>query len=285
MDLNLFIATLFLLTPPYLLYRGYANRSAAKKQLKVDGYDHFFCGDEGNFIAFNLRSGFIRIGRLSNYVPRDLPISHIHNYEWKWIEKNAQKVSNKLVFYISNIDCPLHEIFYYNRAREAEYDWARVQAVFNSAVIAEYSPSRDRPGQYDFFVSHASEDKDTFVRPLVVCLEALGLKVWYDEFTLEVGDSLRRSIDHGLVSSKYGIVVLSKPFFSKQWPQYEIDGLVTKSIKSTGGKVILPVWHGINHDDVANYSPSLADKVAFSSARLTVEQMAKEFSKVIQKNG
>src|SRR4029434_7571035 len=132
-------------------------------------------------MAVNLRSGFVRIGCLSTYAYRDLPISHIHNYEWKWIERNAQKVSNKLVFYISDVDYPLHEILYYDREREAEYDWAKVQAVFSSAVIAQYEQvsSMDRKDQYDFFVSHASEDKDTFVRPLVGCLEALGLKVWY----------------------------------------------------------------------------------------------------------
>ncbi len=58
--------------------------------------------------------------------------------------------------------------------------------------------------EYDLFISHASEDKEEFVRPLAETLENMGVKVWYDEFTLKVGDSLRRSIDNGLVKSKYG---------------------------------------------------------------------------------
>jgi hypothetical protein len=48
------------------------------------------------------------------------------------------------------------------------------------------------------FISHASEDKEDFVRPLAETLQQLGVKVWYDEFTLKVGDSLRRKIDSGL---------------------------------------------------------------------------------------
>ena len=81
--------------------------------------------------------------------------------------------------------------------------------------------SLTRVVKYDAFVSHASEDKDEFVKPLVEALQDAGYKVWYDEFTLKVGDSLRRSIDNGLTNSRYGIVVFSNAFFAKNWTQYE----------------------------------------------------------------
>ena len=61
---------------------------------------------------------------------------------------------------------------------------------------------------HDVFICHASEDKDEFVRPLAEALRAHHLEVWYDEFALEVGDSLREAIDRGLAASRYGIVVL-----------------------------------------------------------------------------
>ena len=92
---------------------------------------------------------------------------------------------------------------------------------------------------HDFFISHASEDKDGFVRGLAIALQAKGAKVWYDEFTLKVGDSLRRKIDQGLANSRFGIVVLSKHFFSKEWPQKELDGL--SSLEVEGGTHILPI--------------------------------------------
>lgn len=114
--------------------------------------------------------------------------------------------------------------------------------------------------EWDVFISHASEDKETFVKELANKLRENGLRVWYDEFTLSVGDSLRRSIDKGLARSRYGIVVLSPRFFAKEWPQKELDGLVAR--ERNGQKVILPVWLDIDYEGVARYSPMLADRVA-----------------------
>jgi TIR domain len=74
----------------------------------------------------------------------------------------------------------------------------------------------DSTKKYDVFISHASEDKDEIVRPLVVKLGSLGLKVWYDEFTLHIGDSLTESVDKGISDSHYGILILSKNFFAKK---------------------------------------------------------------------
>jgi hypothetical protein len=50
------------------------------------------------------------------------------------------------------------------------------------------------------------------VWPLADALISAGYRIWYDEFQLKVGDSLRRSIDRGLVASRFGIVVLSPSF-------------------------------------------------------------------------
>jgi DNA repair exonuclease SbcCD ATPase subunit len=79
--------------------------------------------------------------------------------------------------------------------------------------------------QYDVFISHASEDKDDFVRPFAALLREKELKVWYNEFELKIGDKLRRKIDEGLSKTRYGVVVLSNFFFAKEWPQKELDGL------------------------------------------------------------
>ena len=50
----------------------------------------------------------------------------------------------------------------------------------------------------DLFISHASEDKESFVRPLASALVAEDVRVWFDEFELQIGDSLRQKIDEGL---------------------------------------------------------------------------------------
>jgi hypothetical protein len=117
--------------------------------------------------------------------------------------------------------------------------------------------------EWDAFICHASEDKSDFVDPFARRLRDSGLSVWYDVFSLKVGDSLRRKIDEGLTKSRYGIVVLSKLFFSKEWPQNELDGLMGKEVAGT--KVILPIWHNITADEVRAKSPILAGRVAAKS--------------------
>jgi TIR domain-containing protein len=122
---------------------------------------------------------------------------------------------------------------------------------------------RDRHERWDVFISHASEDKELIARPLADALISKGLEVWYDEFSLTIGDSLRQSIDRGLSRSRYGVVILSPRFFEKHWPQQELNGLATKEVG--GKKVILPVWHEVDFEEVRQYSPTLADKYAVSS--------------------
>lgn len=78
---------------------------------------------------------------------------------------------------------------------------------------------------YDAFICHASEDKDDFVRPLAEALAQFHLHIWYDEFSLSVGDSLRRAIDQGLSKSTFGIVVLSPDFFKKDGHNVNLMGL------------------------------------------------------------
>lgn len=112
------------------------------------------------------------------------------------------------------------------------------------------------------FISHASEDKEAFVRPLAEALRT-DFEVWYDEYQLVMGMSLLEEISRGLTSCDYGIVVLSKSFFSKHWPQNELNGLF--SLEENDRKVILPVWHGVEKSDVRKHSPILADRIAAKS--------------------
>lgn len=117
---------------------------------------------------------------------------------------------------------------------------------------------------WDVFICHASEDKIEIARPLAEALRKRNLKVWYDEFTLRLGDSLRRTIDTGLGNSRFGVVILSPSFFMKNWPQKELDGLAAR--EDGKQKVILPVWHKVGREDVLKFSPTLADRYAVSTA-------------------
>ena len=116
------------------------------------------------------------------------------------------------------------------------------------------------------FVSHASEDKDAVAGPLARELLRRGYTVWYDDYTLEIGDSLRSEIDRGLTDCDFGIVVLSPNFFRKGWTRVELDGLLCREA-ATGSKIVLPVWHDVTKERVQQYSAILAGKLAVSTAK------------------
>lgn len=145
---------------------------------------------------------------------------------------------------------------------------AMVNSIVSSPTGTSVSKSgegaaRDSTSQWDVFISHASEDKEKFVTELARELEGVGLRVWFDTHTLKLGDNLREQIDRGLARSRYGIVVLSRAFFRKEWPKRELEGLVQREVIGRG--VVLPVWHEVTHEEVFAYSPILAGKVAANS--------------------
>ena len=74
--------------------------------------------------------------------------------------------------------------------------------------------------------------------------------------------------------------MLSSAFFSKNWPQYELNGLVAKEMQ--GHKVILPIWHKVSKDEVLQHSPSLADKLAINSALSSMEEIIEQLRAVLR---
>jgi purine-nucleoside phosphorylase len=116
---------------------------------------------------------------------------------------------------------------------------------------------------WDVFISHASEDKQDVAWPLCNALWKAGFRPWLADHEIQLGDSLRAKIDEGLAKSRYGVVILSPNFFAKHWPRTELNALAAR--ESSGNKVVLPVWHKVEHDDIARWSPMLADRVAVST--------------------
>lgn len=133
---------------------------------------------------------------------------------------------------------------------------------------------------FDVFISHASEDKASFVNEFVEELRKRNIKVWVDELRIKWGDSLRKSIDEGLKKSRYGIVVISHHFIAKGWTQYELDGLFEREMSS--GKVILPIWHHITKKEVEDFSPSLALRKALTTDNMTPADIAEELVSLLK---
>lgn len=148
-------------------------------------------------------------------------------------------------------------------------------------VTTLYSQIQEDAAEYDVFISHAHEDKESFVNPFVDELKKRGVKLWYDNDEIKWGDSLRAKIDSGLKHSRFGIVVISRSFIKKGWTNHELDGLF--NLEMTQGKTILPIWHDITKTEVQNYSPSLAGRIAMTTAVMTPAEIADELVKLLNK--
>lgn len=152
--------------------------------------------------------------------------------------------------------------------------------VEGSDPQADADTPSDKP--VDVFISHASEDKKDVARPLFDALTRLGWAVWLDELELKIGDSLSRQIDAALARSRFGIVILSPAFFAKEWPQRELGGLAAREL-ATGAKVILPVWHNVDHKYIAQRSLLLADRLGVLTS-IGIDKVAREVAAVLSED-
>ncbi len=138
----------------------------------------------------------------------------------------------------------------------------------------------DPTEEYDVFISHFTEDKESFVNEFVrIFQNDFGLKVWFDTISLKWGDSIRTEIDKGLIKSKFGVVILSRNYIKKYWTKYELEGLFQR--ESNGGKLILPIWHNITKQEVQDFSPSLAGKMAMNTAFMTPKEIAQNLYELL----
>lgn len=161
--------------------------------------------------------------------------------------------------------------------RIAEIEALKIYDIENTVQVSR----EDEEPEYDVFVSHAWEDKKSFVDEFVQCLRDRDIKVWYDKSQIKWGDSMRARIDAGLRKSKFGVAVLSPDYISdgKYWTKAELDGLF--QLESINGKMLLPIWHNLTKKQVMEFSPILASKLAMTTASMTADEIADELLKML----
>jgi hypothetical protein len=169
---------------------------------------------------------------------------------------------------------------YETRISEITYQLSN-QVRLSTRDMVVTSRNETTSEEYDVFVSHAWEDKESFVDEFVKSMEELGIKVWYDKAKMKWGDSMRANIDDGLRKSKFGIAVLSPDYIAdgKYWTKTELDGLFQK--ESINGKTLLPIWHNLTKKQVQEYSPMLAGKLAMTTATMTPQEIAMEMRRIL----
>ena len=133
-----------------------------------------------------------------------------------------------------------------------------------------------RINQPDTFICHASEDKEFMAKPLHQALSEAGVYAWLDESEIRLGQSIRQKIDEGLANCRSATVILSRPFFMKNWTQYEMDGIVGRQMQ--GQILLFPIQHGITIEEIRTHSPSLAGISLWNSSDHSFEKIAAEIA-------
>lgn len=124
----------------------------------------------------------------------------------------------------------------------------RLGVGFGEVESTEVAPGAASPKVY---LAHASEDKP-LVRPVAEYLMANGVEVWFDEWDIEAGDSLRQAMEQGLGWMTHFVVILTPTSITKPWVAREIDVGITQLV---GGKSrMVPLRVGV---DVSMLSPFL----------------------------
>jgi hypothetical protein len=112
------------------------------------------------------------------------------------------------------------------------------------------------------FISHDTRDKEQIAYPLAIELQKKLCPVWFDEFSLKVGDSLCESIDRGIKETQKCILILSQNFLNNNgWTKEEFRQAFTKE-RINQDSIILPIWVDVTKEQIYNYHATLADKFA-----------------------
>lgn len=251
------------------------------------GYSHVFFSQYNNFSTgisvpfLSMSDSFCRVRIWQNCGKH---VNELHFTDIECVSLFTEEIidgqQTLIRVQLRNMEPCLFHLNFGSDRYKAESTIAKINSILQTRQLPTNSLNKGQDMttnyDYDFFISHASEDKNSFVRELANELMSKGASVWYDEFSLSVGDSLRQSIDKGLSQSRFGVIVLSPYFFEKSWTNYELNALNVKSITIAKEKVILPIWHNVSSTDITSYSLNLADKVALNSANHSIREIASQ---------
>jgi uncharacterized protein YjbI with pentapeptide repeats len=177
-----------------------------------------------------------------------------------WIEEEQRIALEQMGFSFDLVNQP---------DREKWVDWNKFEVDRNTEnyglIVHEGRAFWIGEGRWDFFISHATSDKELVARPLANALRRLEQIVWYDELMIDPGDNLSDIIQFGAEASLFGVLIISPEFFGRRWTEAEINALQRKRL--------FLVLHGIDAEELGILRPDLAD-CFYLSTRLGIDHIA-----------
>ncbi|WP_299291929.1 toll/interleukin-1 receptor domain-containing protein [uncultured Mucilaginibacter sp.] len=161
-------------------------------------------------------------------------------------------------------------VFFYYEGVVDESEFQKLQIHFKTQGLfihfrdINFSVERSNLEVPLAFISHDSRDKDLIASKIANELQKRVIPIWYDEYSLKLGDSLRESIEKGLKECKKCILILSPNFLNNAgWTKTEFNTIFTREIIETQN-LVLPIWVGVNKKEIYEYSPTLVDRIGVS---------------------
>lgn len=165
--------------------------------------------------------------------------------------------------------------------------WARASSAvwYTPAEVRELEPVREQIERRatvsdlrDVFLCHAWDDRQGAAKELHDLLEARGVKVWFSEKDIALGEPFLREIDRGLAKSRVGVVLVTPSFLKRIHGQ----GIADKelSVLLHGGKLV-PIIHGTTFEELNDESPMLASRNGLSTASDSMADVATKLADLV----
>lgn len=245
--------------------------SVAAHDLLGTGY-HLFCIDRPPVDRSELIT--VLLSLMAAPLPKamtSLRITDDHPAQWGSYTNEHTHVSRNYVIYLND------------RLTQAEadnvlfaYRMNDKNAIIRDNRFAEFLSAHERPGA---FISHDSRDKERYAGPLAAQLSRLLVSVWFDEYSISVGDNIYESIERGLQKAPKVIVLLSRSFLeNKRWARQEFLMAMHRHIQDN---ILLPVWIDVDKGDIEAYDLTLAGLAALQWS-IGVEEVARRLAKAVR---
>jgi hypothetical protein len=135
-----------------------------------------------------------------------------------------------------------------------------------------------QPDLRDVFLCHAWNDRQGAAKELHDLLEARGLRVWFSEKDIGLGEPFMRSIDKGLANSRVGIVLVT-PAMLSTLPK---GGVADKELSALlAGERLVPIVHQTTYDALREVSPLLASRNGLNTAEDTMVGVAAKLAELV----
>ena len=134
------------------------------------------------------------------------------------------------------------------------------------------------PDLRDVFLCHAWDDRQGAAKELHDLLEARGVSVWFSEKDVQLGSSLMREIDRGLIKSRVGIVLVT-PALLRRLPQ---EGIADKELSALLHRdLLVPIVHQTTFEALRDVSVLLGSRSGLSTGEQSMAEVADKLTELV----